>query len=55
MKEKMFNYLKEYVGIEKVVTFGTIENQYDVCIHTDNVNQVVREVRRRYEPIRIYR
>lgn len=35
----------------EVVTFGTIKDQYDVFIDTDDVNKVVREVRKRYEPI----
>lgn len=50
-KENMIAYLKEVTAIEDVVTFGTIEEQYDVYIETDDVNKVVREVRKRYEPI----
>lgn len=50
-KEKMIEYLKEFASIEDVVTFGTIKDQYDVYIETNDVNKVVREVRKRYEPI----
>lgn len=50
-KEKMIEYLKEFTSIEDVVTFGTIKDQYDVYIETNDVNKVVREVRKRYEPI----
>ena len=50
-KENMINYLMEYTNLEKVVTFGSIENQYDVYIDTDDANKVVKEVRKRYEPI----
>lgn len=50
-KENMIMYLKDYVDVDKVVTFGTIKGQYDVFIDTDDVNKVVREVRKRYEPI----
>lgn len=50
-KENMLAYLKEYTGLDNVVTFGTIRNQYDVYIDSDDVNKVVREVRKRYEPI----
>lgn len=50
-KENMIKYLKEVTAIEDVMTFGTIEGQYDVFIDTDDANRVVREVRRRYEPI----
>lgn len=50
-KENMIKYLKDYISINDVVTFGSIEGQYDVFIDTDDVNKVVREVRKRYEPI----
>lgn len=50
-KENMIMYLKAYTSIENVVTFGTIEGQYDVFIDTQDANRVVREVRKRYEPI----
>ena len=54
-KENMILYLKEFVSIEEVVTFGTVKNQYDVYIDTDDANKVVREVRKRYEPIDFFR
>lgn len=50
-KENMITYLREYTQMEKVVTFGTIPGQYDVFIDTADANRVVREVRKRYEPI----
>lgn len=50
-KENMIAYLKEFTSLDKVVTFGTIKNQYDVYIDADDVNKVVREVRKRYEPV----
>lgn len=50
-KENMIMYLKEYTSLSEVVTFGTVKDQYDVFIDTDDVNKVVREVRKRYEPI----
>lgn len=50
-KENMILYLKEYAGIDDVITFGTIKNQYDVYVETEDVNKVVREVRKRYEPV----
>lgn len=50
-KENMIKYLMETTGLEKVVTFGTISGQYDVCIDTLNANRVIREVRKRYENI----
>lgn len=48
-KENMIQYLKEYTGIDKVVTFGTVEDHYDVLIKKDNFNEMVRKVRSMYE------
>lgn len=50
-KENMILYLKEHAAIEDVITFGTIKGQYDVYIETSDANKVVREVRKRYEPV----
>lgn len=50
-KENMINYLKDFTGKNDVMTFGSIEGQYDVVIDTDDANKVVREVRKRYEPL----
>ena len=50
-KENMIKYLKELTATKNVVTFGSIKGQYDVYIDTEDVNKVVREVRKRYEPI----
>lgn len=50
-KENMIDYLKEYTSLSKVVTFGSIPDQYDVYIDANDANRVVREARRRYEPI----
>lgn len=50
-KENMIQYLKQMMQTEEVVTFGTIPGQYDVCIETEDANKVIREVRKRYEPI----
>lgn len=50
-KENMIKYLTDIIGINDVVTFGTIPDQYDVYIDTSDVNRVVKEVRKRYEPI----
>lgn len=50
-KENMIQYLKDYTSLDEVLTFGSIEGQYDVFIKTEDVNKVVREVRKRYEPI----
>lgn len=50
-KENMIAYLKGKLSADKVVTFGTIPNRYDVFIDTEDANRVIREVRKKYEPI----
>ena len=50
-KENMITYLKQLTGLEKSVTFGTIPGQYDILIHEDDANEVVRKVRKMYEPV----
>lgn len=49
-KERMLQYLKEKYEINKVVTMGTVDGKYDVLIHENSFNEMVRIVRRRYEP-----
>lgn len=49
-KSYMLDYLKQTTGLSKTVTFGTIEGQYDVLVQEDNANEVVRRVRKMYEP-----
>lgn len=50
-KENMLLYLKENYSIDKTVTFGTVEGKYDVMVKENNFNQMVRLVRKKYEPI----
>lgn len=50
-KENMLLYLKEKYKIEKMVTFGTVPNKYDIIVNDGSFNEMVRLVRRRYEPI----
>lgn len=49
-KENMLQFLKEKYSFEKSITFGTIHNQYDIEIKKDDANEVVRIVRKLYEP-----
>lgn len=49
-KENMLIYLKEKYGIDKTVTFGTVTGKYDVLVKEDNFNEMVRIVRKMYEP-----
>lgn len=48
-KKNMTEYLKEYIGINKVVTLGTIPNIYDVTVDAENVNQAVKCIKNLYE------
>ena len=50
-KEHMIMYLKQMTGLQKVVTFGTIPEKYDVLIQADNANEVVRETKKMYEKL----
>ncbi len=51
-KEHMIDYLKRNLGVEKTVTFGSIEGRYDVLIGEGDTNKVVREIKKRYEPLK---
>lgn len=50
-KENMLLYLKENYDIENTMTLGTIEGRYDIIIKENNFDDMVRNVRRRYEPM----
>lgn len=50
-RENMSWYLKEMLGLEKTITFGSIEGQYDVVVGQGDTNKVVHELKKRYEPI----
>lgn len=52
-KSNMLDYLKNEIGIEKVVSFGTIPNKYDVLIEPGDMNQVVRVIKKMYEPVKL--
>lgn len=51
-KEHMIDYLKRNLGVEKTVTFGSIEGRYDVLIGEGDTNKVVREIKKIYEPLK---
>lgn len=50
-KENMLLYLKQKYNLKKTITFGTIPEKYDVIVSDNNFNEMVRLVRKRYEPI----
>lgn len=49
-RKRMTEYLKEYVGVSKTVTFGSIEGQYDVIVHKFDTNKVAKTLKCLYEP-----
>jgi hypothetical protein len=51
-KENMTEYLKTIVGVEKTVTFGSIEGRYDVVVNQGDTNKVVHMVKKIYEPVK---
>ncbi|MCC8049382.1 MAG: HAD hydrolase family protein [Clostridiales bacterium] len=49
-RERMLSELKQILGLEKTVTFGSIPGKYDEVVHGD-MNRVVHVLRKRYEPV----
>ena len=47
-KSEMMNKLKEYTGMEKVLTFGSIKGEYDVYIGDGGGNATVKRIKKLY-------
>lgn len=52
-RERMIKHLQLYLGIKDVVTFGSIEGKYDVVINEAERDEMVREMKKRFEPIKL--
>ncbi|WP_230398756.1 HAD hydrolase family protein [Novisyntrophococcus fermenticellae] len=52
-KKNMIAYLREYVGVEKTITFGNPSSNSDVIIHDGDANRVIKTMRRLYRPLLI--
>lgn len=50
-KENMIEYLQQSLDVNKVVTFGSIPEHYDVVITDGNMNSVVKHLKKIYEPV----
>lgn len=50
-RENMIEALKCYTGLEKVLTFGSIENRYDIVIGEHETDVVAGTLERVYEPL----
>lgn len=44
-KENMLNILRQRIGVERVITFGSIPGQYDVYVHDDGGDSAVKMMR----------
>lgn len=53
-KENMIAYLKEILNLRKTVTIGSIPGKYDKVVESGDTNQVVRILKKIYEPVKIY-
>lgn len=51
-RENMSHYLLEMTGASSMVTFGSIPGKYDVVVKPGDENGVVRELKKRYEPLK---
>lgn len=51
-KENMVSQLKQMTGLEKTITFGSIEGKYDVVVQNGDRNEVVRRLKKYYEPVK---
>lgn len=49
-RQNMLDYLKRYIGVEKTVSFGSIEGLYDITVVDSDTNSVVKNLKRMYEP-----
>ncbi len=49
-RRKMMEYLQETMGLKKIVTFGSIEGMYDIVVHDNDTNTVVKTLKQLYEP-----
>ena len=47
-KQKMLNRLKAHTGSKKVVTFGSIQGQYDVYISDGGGNSTIKKLKKLY-------
>lgn len=46
----MMDYLASMLKVDDVITFGSIEGRYDVVVHENDSNKVVKTLKKLYEP-----
>lgn len=50
-RENMLRNLKAILSLDKVITFGSIEGKYDVCIADSGKDEMVKTLKKLYEPV----
>ncbi len=50
-RKHMQTYLAEQLDAKEIVTFGSLEGRYDIVIKDGDSNQVVKSMKRRFEPV----
>ena len=50
-REAMLRELETRMGTKKTVTFGGVPNKYDVFIENSDRNLLVKELKKRFEPV----
>ena len=48
-RQNMIEYLKRQLGVQKTVTFGTIQGRYDYVVPEGNTNKVVHTLKKLFE------
>ena len=52
-QEQLQQYLMDQIGLKKRVTFGNQPGNCDVCIQYTDKDRMVKELKRRFEPVDI--
>lgn len=50
-RENMLGNLQALMGMKKTVTFGSVEEKYDVYIKNSDKNEMVRQLKKQFEPV----
>lgn len=50
-RENMLQNLKAILSLDKVITFGSIEGKYDVCVADSRKDEMVKTLKKLYEPV----
>ncbi|MEG2638101.1 MAG: HAD hydrolase family protein [Clostridiales bacterium] len=49
-RRKMMRWLQKDIEAEKIITFGSIEGQYDIVVQDNDTNTMVKTLKNLYEP-----